>query len=243
MASHYARMKTTRQYLACGLNVQKMFDLYEEDVVSKDGSMKVDIGTYRRIFKSEYKLSSHRPKKDLCLFCFKYGNADAETKAGMEEEKQRHLENKELARQEKIKDKERAGKEKSFKYFTFDLQSVLYSPCSEVSSYHYSRKFCSYDFTVYDQDTHDGTCYLWYESEGKRGSDEIGTCLWRHMSLPPDVKEVSYYSDCCGGQNRNRFITALFRHAVETLPNLNTVEMNFLESGHTDGSGQYVFSY
>jgi len=40
MASHYARMKTTRQYLACGLNVQKMFDLYEEDVVSKDGSMR-----------------------------------------------------------------------------------------------------------------------------------------------------------------------------------------------------------
>jgi len=235
MASHYARKKTSRQYLSCDLNLQKMFEMYEKDVVSRDSAMKVDVSTYRKIFNTEYKLSFHRPKEDLCLLCFKYLHASQETKTAMEGEMQMHLKNKELAREQKEHDKKRAARDSEFKSFTFDLEAVLYSPCSDVSSYHYSRKFCTYNFTVYDQENHDGTCFLWHETEGKRGSDEIGTCLWLQLtSPPPTVKNVSFFSDCCGGQNRNRYAASLFEYAVKNIPELQSIEMNFLESGHTD---------
>lgn len=65
----------------------------------------------------------------------------------------------------------------SFRAFTFDLQAVLYSSCSTVSSLYYSRKFASYNFTLLDQSSKKGFCYIWNENYGLRGSDEIPHCL------------------------------------------------------------------
>ena len=54
-----------------------------------------------------------------------------------------------------------------------DLQSVPSTPCGNVSSLYYAGKFYVYNFTVYDQASGDGSCMLWDESQGRRGSNEI----------------------------------------------------------------------
>lgn len=50
-----------------------------------------------------------------------------------------------------------------------------------------------------------GSCYLWPEKYGKRGSDKINTSLKKHLeNLPADITHISLFSDSCDGQNRNR---------------------------------------
>jgi len=90
---------------------------------------------------------------------------------------------------------------------TFDLQSVLQVPETDVSPLYYSRKFCMFNLTIYDmKPPNNGYCYCWMETEGKRGSNEVGTCLYRWLSsLPTTVEEAVLYSDKCGSQNRNQF--------------------------------------
>lgn len=43
------------------------------------------------------------------------------------------------------------------------------------------RKFTVYNFTIFDIGKKLGYCYVWNESEAKRGSNEIATCLLKFM--------------------------------------------------------------
>lgn len=233
MESHYCRQNSKKKYLDSNLNLKKMFDLYLEFCEEKK-KVPVKIHVYREVFNKEFNLGFHKPKKDSCLTCEKYRNMEVEKKELYQEEFNRHQENKNLARQAKQADKEKAMEDASLKCFTMDLQAVLYSPCSNVSNFYYSRKMATYNFTIYDQVTSHGECFLWDETDGKRGSDEIGSALYKHLlSLPNHVKHVIYYSDCCGGQNRNRYVTTLLLHAIRNISNLEKIEIKFLESGHT----------
>ncbi|KAE8740337.1 hypothetical protein FOCC_FOCC014154 [Frankliniella occidentalis] len=228
--SHYCRQSSSFEYLDQKLTIRLMHKLYK---LVHDTRLHVGYETYRRVFKKDFHLSFHKPKKDQCSTCAAFKNLTDEQKSLGREEYARHLQNKELAQKEKNAHKEEALRNDSFKSFSFDLQSVLYTPCSEVSSFYYSRKLNSYNFTIYDQATRDGVCYFWDETEGERGTCEIGTALWTHLlTLPANVKKVSFFSDCCGGQNRNRFIAALLLHAARVL-HFEQIDHCFLESGHT----------
>ena len=77
---------------------------------------------------------------------------------------------------------------------TFDMEAVLPTPCSNVSQVYYKRKLSCYKCSVYSLGDGKGYCYLWNESEGQRGSCEIGTCLGMYIkSMPPSVKHVCLF--------------------------------------------------
>lgn len=62
---------------------------------------------YRKIFCTEYNLSFHKPKKDLCQICNKY-NEKTKTNRVTEEDRDNynsHIQRKEHARTEKEQDK------------------------------------------------------------------------------------------------------------------------------------------
>jgi len=65
---------------------------------------------------------------------------------------------------------------------SFDLQKVLTAPRGESSSFYYKRKFATYNLTVYDIGKKSGYCFMWNESEAKRGANEIATCLIKFMT-------------------------------------------------------------
>ncbi len=99
---------------------------------------------------------------------------------------------------------------------------------------HYMRKFCCYNLSVYSAGDKTAACYLWSETEGKRGSNEISNCLNLHLSsLDHTVEHVILYSDACPGQNRNQIVATSLLHSVSTLPNIKIIDHKFLESGHT----------
>ena len=75
---------------------------------------------------------------------------------------------------------------------SFDLESVLQLPTSNVSLTYYSRKLCVYNLTVWEgKRPNEGHCFTWPEIEGKRGSNEIATCLYSWLKqLPKEIEEV-----------------------------------------------------
>ena len=116
----------------------------------------------------------------------------------------------------------------------FDLEKVLTSPDTNAGPMYYSRKLNTFNLSVFDLATKDGTYYLWDETCGKRESCEIGTCLYKQIAaLPSNKKHVILYSDSCQGQNRNQFITTALAHALSRNRNLLSIEQKFLEPGHT----------
>ncbi|XP_070212669.1 uncharacterized protein [Littorina saxatilis] len=233
--SHYTRKDSIRKYLAANLNITKMYQLHKTES-QKEGVDCVSTRAYRSIFNKNYNLSFHVPKKDQCAKCTLY-STKAKSGTITEEEQElfnEHMQKKEEAKKEKERDKERAKKDPSLHVITVDMQAVLQTPCGAVSQLYYKRKLSVFNFTTYSLADGKATCYTWDETEAKRGACEIATCLLMYIaSLSSHVKDVILYSDCCGGQNRNQYFATCFMHAVNTIPNINSITHKYLEPGHT----------
>ncbi|KAK7474663.1 hypothetical protein BaRGS_00034087 [Batillaria attramentaria] len=151
-----------------------------------------------------------------------------------ETEYSEHMERKVESRTEKAKDKKEAQESDNLYVATFDMEVVLPTPFDLTSQTYYKRKLSTYNLSVFSLADKKAACYVWNGSEGQRGSNEVGTCLYKHiLSLPQSVQHVILYSDTCTGQNRNQFITAALHHAVQNIPNIQTIDQKFLESGHS----------
>ena len=192
---------------------------------------------YRKVFCIEYNLSFHKPKKDICQVCNKY-NEKTKTNTVTEEDKdnyQSHIQRKENARiLKKQQDKQLAKSNKSIYVATFDLEAVLSTPCSTVSQVYYKRKLNCYNLTLFSLADKHGTCYIWDETHGQRGSSEIGTFVITHInSLPSTIEHVILYSDSCSGQNRNQYLSGGLLNTVNRHPYVKVIEQKFLEMGHT----------
>ena len=85
-------------------------------------------------------------------------------------------------------DKKRAAAEESFITTTFNLQSILQIPSSDVSQMYYSRTICVYNLTIYEGTSGEGHCFCW---NGKRGSNEVGSVLLHWIqTLPSNITEM-----------------------------------------------------
>ena len=91
----------------------------------------------------------------------------------------------------KEQDKAYSNWNRDFQAVTFDLEAVLYTPYTDVSLLFYKRKLAVYNFTVYEQDTKEGYCYIWPETEGKRGSKGICSSTLRFSLQQPRVSAPS----------------------------------------------------
>lgn len=199
--SHYCRKDTTKAYLEGTLNLTKMYELYTLKCIEWI-TTPVKESMYRKIFTSEFNIAFHIPKKDACRQCETFQNLPEHEKALQITEYMARKSRKEQSREHKNKDKDTAQTTPSLKAITFDLEQVLTTPWSNVSSLYYSRKLSTYNLTVYELDTRDAHCFMWHEGEGGRGSSEISTCVYNYLhSLSPEVNHVIMYSDTCGGQN------------------------------------------
>lgn len=79
-------------------------------------------------------------------------------------------------------------------------------------------------------------------SEGNRGSNEIITCLLKCIALLKDwgVGDFTFYSDNCGGQNRNRYFYSMWEYAASAYK-VNIIH-RFLEKEHTQNGGNRMYA-
>jgi hypothetical protein len=86
--------------------------------------------------------------------------------------------------------------------------------------FYYKRKLSIYNFTVFVMGNNIGTCFVWDETVGGRGCNEVGSCLikWIEEQAAKGVKEISLISDICAGQNRNRYVFGACKKTWSVLP-------------------------
>lgn len=160
-----------------------MYLLYFEFCQDNEIQTPASEAMYRLIFSTEFNLSFFQPKKDLCDLCHLYDNSSQDDKTALDEEYQAHIRNKNLARELKQTDKQRAAENSNeICCAVFDLQKVLPVPKSNVGVSYYKLKLSAYNFSIFDLASKDCVCYMWHEVIAKKGCSEIGSCLLQYIT-------------------------------------------------------------
>lgn len=214
-----------------------MYRLYT-DQCKENGTDPVKESFYRHIFVTQYNLSFKTPRTDTCNKCdslemqIKFGTSE-ETIEQSKNEKEQHLISAEEARSAKCAAQKEAKKNPAFKAICFDLQKTLACPVLTCNRVYYARQLWTYNLAIHDLGSNHATMVMWHEAEASRGSQEIGSCLLKYVTqLPPTVKYLIAFSDNCGGQNKNQYITRFWMYTVQNT-HIETVEHKFLVPGHT----------
>lgn len=231
--SHYTRRVNDKKYLPSDLNLSKMYKLYCELNTKPVG---------RKIYEYEFhklKLAFKIPKTDTCHKC-EVMNMQLQVASDVDEQNQikldqeKHHQEADLAYQSKKIDKNHAKVDDSFVCYTFDLQQCLPTPYLETSVSFYKRKYWTYNLTMHNCGTGFASCYMWHETLGMRGANEIASCIFKEiMDLSPDVKNITLYSDTCGGQNKNFPVIAMFLTIMQLKPTIHEINHKFMISGHS----------
>lgn len=214
--SHYCRKDTQKQYLASDLNLSIMYRLYRDEYCEQNNIIPVSDFVYRGMFHGYGPaLSFFIPKKDQCSKCNTYNST--ENKIALHDEWEMHKLRERQAMNMKAEDKKKAIENKglNFRSITFDLQAILSIPFASDNQIYYKQKLNVYNFTIMNASKNDGFYFLWDETNGKKGSNEIGSCLLKYIfDLSDTVTHITAFSDTCGGQNRNQFVCTLLLYTV-----------------------------
>lgn len=234
LPSHYCRKTTTRLYLEPVFSsMAQLYKIYlercnEENI--ETGKEKNTEILSRYSFEKAFKdanLSLYQPKKDKCDLCSAY-----EVNNVTEEEYRRHTELKLEARSQKEADKKKA-KQKELHVFTSDLEAVKVAPYVKASALYYKTKLNVHNFTMYNLETKEATCFWFDETNADLEASVFATCVVSKIKqvVTKEKRPVVLWSDGCGYQNRNAiYSNALLHLAVELDVE---IEQKFLIKGHT----------
>lgn len=248
--SHYLRATTNREYISDSKTIWDLWTDFNND--QKEKSLpQCDYWLYLNTFNKEFNISFFQPKKDRCETCVAYELAPESTKTLLKSNYDKHLKEKELCRQEKRTD--RRNIDETHICAIYDLQSVML--CPSPSYFYYSSKINCLDFTITElkngeddkKSYGDVYCYFWDETQGQRGANEIGSCIFDYLRTlsanNADKKlHVTFYSDNCTGQNKNKVIASLYSYAVAYFDNIESITHKYLIKGHTQNEADNVHS-
>ena len=118
---------------------------------------------------------------------------------------------------------------------TFDLQQSFPTPLLSTGLVFYKRQLWTYNLGIHCCSTGEGFMHVWDESVACRGSQEIGSCIIRHLKeIASGAKRLVLYSDACGGQNRNINLVTLWLHIVASDDfSYEVIDHKFMVSGHS----------
>lgn len=244
--SHYLRSQTTRVYIEGGKSLADLYRDYKSDR-EKIGLPFAKQSYYSYVFNYEYNISFYSPKKDQCELCTQYKNVGDES-LDLKDDYENHIMEKELSRIDKSEDKSRADNDENVIVAVYDLQAILPVPKGDVATFYYKSKINCFNFTIVDinQSSDVTHCYVWNECEGNRGVNEIASCVFDYIERvstahDSDDLEIIFYSDNCSGQQKNRFMIAMYLYAVQTWK-VKSITHKFLVRGHTQNEGDNCHS-
>lgn len=234
--SYYCRKDSTKLYLPAEFrNFRNVYRIYKEEKIKENVGI-VSEKVFMQIFKNEFYIGMHVPKKDKCIKCIGY---DAEKTEENKKLKEEHLDDRD-ASQARFKWHREIRKEcPEMLCVSFDLQNVLNTPYGDSSLLYYSRKLSIYNECFYENDTREGFCFIWSETDGKRGANEIATILQMYIDIVDSRKTVKHlilYCDSCPGRNKNRTVLAVIHNSLSRCKYIESIQINYLLPGHREMS-------
>lgn len=241
--SHYCRQSSSRQYLHEDLSLPKMYDMYIKAQQSSENFKLASFALYRKVFKS-MNLSFHRPKKDQCGICRTYRGSTEENKLPLESKYKLHIEEKNKIREIKEVCKNEGKVDASVFCGCFDLQQVIYLPICNDSAIYYKSRLSVFNLTIYNIVTRKCCCFVWNETDSRRGSSEISSCLYKMLQLYDEakVKKVNLFADGCSGQNRNSVVASTLLYIVHNFREIEEISLRFFAPYHGQNEGDSAHS-
>ena len=131
----------------------------------------------------------NRPKSDTCKTCdslqvkLAVPGLDEGTNAQLKGELMLHQAKGERGYQALKEDTALAKSDPTVKAITFDLQQTLPTPALSTSVFFYRRQLWTYSLGIHELDTGLGCMHMWSEDIASRGSNEVGSCILKHLNL------------------------------------------------------------
>nr|CAI5865124.1 unnamed protein product [Callosobruchus analis] len=127
--------------------------------------------------------------------------------------------------------------EPSVYIFSFDLEKALSFPILTCSLAYYKRNCYVYNFGCHELTTDRGYMYCWHETRASRGSQEISSCIRKHVcQQAAGKKQIIAYSDACTGQNRNIKTSLMWIHLMGGNETRRMSGHSFLPNGRDFGN-------
>lgn len=190
-----------------------------------------------KVFNTKFNLHFKTPRQDTCKSCDDFslkihGADDENVKKEFEIQRELHQRKADSARENLQNDSKRVDEAY---ILTFDLQKALAYPKLTTSVAYYKINLYLYNLGIHCFNNNTGYMNVWDEIEGGRGSQDIASCLVKHLKTHATLeKHVILYSDSCTGQNRN-IKTTLSLLKLLQVPDtrVDTIDHKFLVSGHS----------
>ena len=220
--SHYGGISRKIRFLDCNLSVTKMYTTFlekhfpEEYLCAKAGApvhkikCEIKYKYYLQYFKDNFNYAFGRPRSDVCGTCTEL---EAKIKVEQNPAAKRSLQEDLMIHKNKAKTFYRELKRKTTlaestldtETISFDFKQNIPYPHLPVGEIFYARQLWLYIFGITSGKTGKCTIYAWTESEGKRGSNEVITCVNHYIEnhIDPSVKNLFVFTDGCKGQNNN----------------------------------------
>lgn len=218
------------------MTLSKIIEMYKEEY--KDNN-RVSDASFKNIFYSEFNLKTASLKKDTCNFCDKINAQMVNESTVSKKEELKKIHHDHLIKAEEAQkllqaDLKYARENADTECITYDMEKTLPLPRIPTNVVFYKRQLWLYNEGVHSGNKDRGFCYIWVEGEAGKGAQEVGSVLRKHVKEEiSDVKNLIFWSDSCGGQNRNIKITLMLKTLLEELPNLEQITLKFLYSGHS----------
>ena len=233
--SHYCRSSTEKKYLAESwesvTNIHRVYKLH----CVEHKKIPLSLWVFKKIFQEEYNIGIHSPKKDKCDVCVKFANLNCPTQQEIELNNA-HKAEKEAINKKYADDQKRSKQpDNNFVTCSFDLQKVLETPHGKSILFYYSRKYAMYNSTFYESGSRNVMCYMWGETDGNRGCNEIISIVKEYLITLDEKKmeEVSLYCDNCPGQQKNKPMFLMLSEFVAKSKYIKKITLNFLMAGHS----------
>ena len=214
-----------------------MYDLYVQKC-SQENKQPVKEKYYYKVFSTKFNLHFKVPSKDTCRQCDELllkmrAETQDDKKKELELQKKLHLARAEQARSVLQFDQQKASEDTYV--CTFDLQKALPFPKLSTSVAYYKRNLYVYNFGIHCFNTKTGFMHVWDETEGGRGSQEVASCICKHLKEnAPSHENIILFSDSCTGQNRNiKLSLMLLKLVQDPAMAVETIDLKFLVSGHS----------
>lgn len=241
--SHYKISRSNRKYLSPFLNIKTLYREYCSKC-NLERMKPLSEWKFRQIFGTEFNLSFARLKVDTCRKCdmlnilIQSQKHTSIQRNNFEQQRKEHLELVQELKDEFRETVELArNPENKTEVYTFDLQRALEMPVIQTSEVYYMRQLWLYNLGVYDEVRKVGYMYVWTEAVASRGSQEIASCLHKHLMkyIPNDTQKIILRSDACSGQNRNIKMSLMLKKFLSMWkhPELTSIEQHFFVSGHS----------